>query len=92
MEGVNFYLLYFIYMASMTNEENDVNVQLSLQLFKNDYKSFDINIDKPISPPPTYLPTYLFTHSPPTYVLATYLLHTYLLTHTWPTTPPTNKH
>jgi glyoxylate utilization-related uncharacterized protein len=41
--------------------QNDMDVQLSLQWFKNDYKSFDMNINK-LTFPPTYVPTYLPTH------------------------------
>jgi len=38
-----------------------MDIQLSLQWLKNDYKSFDMNIDNPTLPP-TYVPTYLSTH------------------------------
>jgi hypothetical protein len=44
-----------------------MDIQLSLQWLKNDYKSFDMNINKP-NLTPTYIHTYLPTHPPPTYL------------------------
>jgi hypothetical protein len=58
-----------------------MHIQLSLQWLKNDYKSFDMNINNP-TPPPTYVPTYLSTHPPnhqPTYLLTYHQLGCYLL-------------
>jgi len=76
--------------------QSDMDIQLALQWLKNDYNSFDMNIDNPT--PPTYLHTHLFI-----YLLATYHLSTYLFTyppmhisnHTptyLPTNPPTYLH
>jgi hypothetical protein len=57
---------------------------MTLQWLQNDYKSFDMDVDKPTphlltylfiylpTNPPTYLPTYLYTH-PPTYLPTTYM-------------------
>jgi hypothetical protein len=87
MKSVSFHCLYFVYMASMINDKIIWTFNYHYQWLKNDYKSFDININKP-TPPPTYLPTYLPTHQvtnlpiyPPTPYLHTYIpiyLHTYL--------------
>jgi hypothetical protein len=79
MGDVNFNHFNFIHMTPMTDDKSDMDVQLSLQWFKNDYKSFDMNIEN-FTPTP-HLPTYhLSTHSP-THPL-TYLLPIYLSTNT----------
>jgi hypothetical protein len=54
-------------------------LSIVITMTKNDYKSFDMNIDKS-TPPSIYIPTYLPTHQPtyhflPILQLAYYLLH-----------------
>jgi len=76
---------------------------MTLQWLQNDYKSFDMDVDKPTphlltylpiylpTNPPTYLPTYLYTHQPtytPTHT-PTYYLPTHLLTYYILAYPPT---
>jgi hypothetical protein len=56
-----------------------------ITMIKNNYKSFDMNINNP-TPTPTDLPTYPPMH-PPTYLLPTYF-RTYLLSTYLPTNPP----
>ncbi len=68
---------------------------ITITMIKNDYKSFDMNINNPT--PTTYLHTYIFTYPPthqhtylpppPTTYLATYLIPTYLPTHPLPYLP-----
>ncbi len=89
MGDVNFNHFNFIHMTPMTDDKSDMDVQLSLQWLKNDYKSFDMNINN-FTPTPhicMYLPTHPFIDlptclltKPPTYP-PTQLPTTHLPTH-----------
>jgi hypothetical protein len=89
MKGVNSSLLFHLY-GIHDWWQSDVDVQLSLQWLTNDYKSFDMNINK-LNPPPTYLQTYLPIYLPPPINQPTCLL-THETTYLPPIYPPTHTH
>jgi hypothetical protein len=76
MGDVSFHHFYFIYMASMIDDKVTW-CPIVIIMIKNDYKSFDMNIDNPTPTP--WLPTYLLAY-PPNHLPITYLF-TYLPTH-----------